>query len=270
MKGAQPVAGAARPCPHTDGGNTEHYNCLKRVVMVVLPVLDRTEPYTVNPTKIIALGLNYHSHIAESHSVKVRGFTEEVPSEPILFPKTPNVLIGPGEPIVIPKFLLEYGFEDLRTDYEAELAVIIGEKCRNVGPEDAMRAVFGYTCINDVSQRNIQTGDRAGWFRGKSLDTFGPVGPMVVLKQDVPDPQTLRIQCRLNGQIVQDSNTGMMIFPIDRTIAFISKNFTLMPGDIIATGTPSGVGRIRHGDRVAIEIDRIGVLENPVIEEWRL
>jgi 2-keto-4-pentenoate hydratase/2-oxohepta-3-ene-1,7-dioic acid hydratase in catechol pathway len=238
--------------------------------MVTLPVLNGPRDYALNPSKIIALGLNYRSHIAESHSVKVRGFTEEVPEEPVLFPKTPNVLIGPGEPIVIPEFLLEYGFEDLRTDYEAEMAVIIGRQCRRVSPEEALDYVFGYTCINDVSQRNIQTGDRSGWFRGKSLDTFGPIGPRIVTPGDLGGPQNLRIQCRLNGKTVQDSNTAMMIFPVAQTIAFISKNFTLMPGDVIATGTPSGVGRIRHGDVVEIEIEKIGVLSNPVIEEWKV
>jgi len=237
--------------------------------MLTLPVLNRTEPHTINPTKIIALGLNYRSHIAESHTVKVRGFTDEIPEEPILFPKTPNVLIGPGQPIVIPKFLLEYGFEDLRVDYEAELAVIISRQCKNAGPEEALDYVFGYTCINDVSQRNIQTKDRSGWFRGKSLDTFGPVGPRIVLSEEIGNPQDLRIQCRLNGKTVQDANTSMMIFPVARTISFISKNFTLMPGDIIATGTPSGVGRLGHGDLVEIEIEKIGVLANPVVEEWR-
>ncbi len=236
--------------------------------MLQLPIFGKSTPYQVSPSKIIALGLNYRSHIAESHSVKVRGFTEEVPEEPILFPKTPNVLIGPGESIVIPRFLLEYGFEDLRTDYEAELAVIIGKKCRNVAPEEALNHVLGYTCMNDVSQRNIQTGDRSGWFRGKSLDTFGPIGPQIVLHEDIGDPQNLRIQCRLNGRTTQDAGTAQMIFPIDRMIAFISKNFTLVPGDIIATGTPSGVGRIRHGDIVEIEIEKIGTLRNPVVEEW--
>lgn len=236
--------------------------------MVVLPVSGKSESYRVEPSKIIALGLNYPTHIAESHSVKVRGFTEEVPQEPILFPKTPNVLIGPGESIVIPAFLLEYGFEDLRTDYEAELAVIIGKRCRNIKAEAALDYVFGYTCINDVSQRNIQSGDRSGWFRGKSLDTFGPVGPQIVLRENIGDPQSLHIQCRLNGRTVQDASTAQMIFPIDRQIEFISKNFTLMPGDIIATGTPGGVGRIRHGDVVEVEIEKIGVLINPVVEEW--
>ncbi|SPF40512.1 conserved hypothetical protein [Syntrophobacter sp. SbD1] len=237
--------------------------------MIVLPVLGKSQPYNVNPSKIIALGLNYRSHIAESHSVKVRGFTEEIPAEPILFPKTPNVLIGPGEPIVIPAFLLGYGFEDLRTDYEAELAVIIGKKCRNVKPEEAFEHILGYTCFNDVSQRNIQTGDRSGWFRGKSFDTFGPIGPQIVLHEDIGDPQNLRIQCRLNGAGVQDSSTSQMIFTVKDIVAFLSKNFTLMPGDIIATGTPGGVGRIRHGDAVEVEIEKIGVLSNPVVEEWR-
>lgn len=238
--------------------------------MVTLPVHNRTQEYVVNPTKIVALGLNYRSHIAESHSVKVQGFTEEVPKEPVLFPKTPNVLIGPGERIVIPKFILDYEFEDLRTDYEAELAVIIGEKCRKVTAAKALDYVFGYTCFNDVSQRNIQTGDRSGWFRGKSLDTFGPIGPRIVLQKDIGDPQNLRIQCRLNGKTVQDSKTSLMIFTVAESIAFISKNFTLMPGDIIATGTPSGVGRLTHGDRIEVEIDGIGVLENSVVEEWKV
>jgi 2-keto-4-pentenoate hydratase/2-oxohepta-3-ene-1,7-dioic acid hydratase in catechol pathway len=235
--------------------------------MVILPVCNKTEQYTVSPTKIIALGLNYLDHIAESHSVKVRGFTDEIPDEPILFPKTPNVLIGPDEPIIIPGFLKEYHFEELRTDYEAELAVIIKTQCKNVDPANAIEVVLGYTCINDVSQRNLQTGDRSGWFRGKSLDTFGPIGPRVVLAEDLANPQNLDILCRLNGKTVQDSNTRQMIFAIPQIIAFVSKNFTLMPGDIIATGTPSGVGPIQHGDVVEIEIEQIGILRNPVIQE---
>ncbi len=235
--------------------------------MVELPVYNRARTYALNPTKIIALGLNYREHIAESHSVQVKGFTDEIPTEPILFPKTPNVLIGPDEPIVIPAFLKEYGFEDLRTDYEAELAIIIKDRCKNVPSRDALSHVFGYACFNDVSQRNLQTGDRSGWFRGKSLDGFGPIGPVVVSAEDVPDPQNLRIQCRLNGKVAQDSSTSCMIFKIPEIISFVSKNFTLMPGDIIATGTPAGVGRIKHGDVVEVEIERIGILRNPVIEE---
>lgn len=235
--------------------------------MVLLPISHTTESYVVSPSKIIALGLNYRSHIAESHSVKVRGFTDEVPGEPILFPKTPNVLIGPGEPIVIPKFLKDYHFEEPRTDYEAELAIIIKDRCKNVRSEDALEHIFGFTCMNDVSQRNLQTGDRSGWFRGKSLDTFGPIGPRVVRLEDIGDPQNLSIQCRLNGKTVQSSNTMHMIFKVPDIIAFVSRQFTLMPGDVISTGTPSGVGPLRHGDVVEVEVERIGVLRNPVVEE---
>lgn len=235
--------------------------------MVTLPIAGTTETYRVAPTKIIALGLNYRDHIAESHSVRVRGFDSEVPEEPILFPKTPNVLIGPEEVIVIPKFLAEYGFTDLRVDYEAELAIVIGRKCKDVAPAKALEQVLGFTCMNDVSQRNLQTGDKSGWFRGKSLDTFGPIGPRVAPLDKIGDPQNLEIQCRLNGETVQSSNTRHMIFPIPEIIAFVSKNFTLMPGDIISTGTPSGVGPLRHGDIVEVEIEKIGVLRNSVVDE---
>jgi 2-keto-4-pentenoate hydratase/2-oxohepta-3-ene-1,7-dioic acid hydratase in catechol pathway len=235
--------------------------------MVKLPIANSDAIYTINPTKIVALGLNYREHIAESHSVKVQGFTDEIPVEPILFPKTPNVLIGPEEPIVLPRFLNEYVFEEVRTDYEAELAIVIKDRCKNVPPSEAMEHILGFTCMNDVSQRNLQTGDRSGWFRGKSLDTFGPIGPRLVRPEDLGDPQALRIQCRLNGKTVQDSNTRHMIFPILEIIAFISKNFTLMPGDVIATGTPAGVGPIQPGDIVEIEIEKIGILRNPVVAE---
>ena len=235
--------------------------------MVKLPVANSDAIYTVYPTKIVALGLNYREHIAESRSVKVQGFTDEIPTEPILFPKTPNVLIGPEKPIVLPRFLHEYHFKELRTDYEAELAIIIKDRCKNVRPGDAMEHILGFTCMNDVSQRNLQTGDRSGWFRGKSLDSFGPIGPRIVRPEDLGNPQSLRIQCRLNGNTVQDSNTRHMIFPILEIIAFISKNFTLMPGDVIATGTPAGVGAIQPGDIVEIEIEKIGILRNPVVAE---
>jgi 2-keto-4-pentenoate hydratase/2-oxohepta-3-ene-1,7-dioic acid hydratase in catechol pathway len=235
--------------------------------MIQLPLSGGTGSYTIQPTKIIALGLNYRDHIAESHSVKVRGFTDEIPDEPILFPKTPNVLIGPDEPVILPAFLTDYQFDDLRTDYEAELAIVIANRCRDVPPEQALNQILGFTCFNDVSQRNLQTRDRSGWFRGKSLDTFGPIGPRIVRPQDMTDPQNLRIQCRLNGKTVQDSNTRFMIFKIPEIIAFVSRQFTLMPGDILATGTPSGVGRIGDGDVVEVEIESIGILRNPVVQE---
>ncbi len=232
-----------------------------------LPIFGSEKLMDLNPSKIIALGLNYQEHIAESHSVMVQGRTHEAPKEPVLFPKTPNVLIESGETIIIPRFVSEYGFNDVKTDYEAELAILIKDKCKNVRKEDAMSHIYGFTCFNDVSQRNIQTSDISGWYRGKSFDTFGPIGPQVVLTEDIGDPQNLRIQGRVNGETKQDSNTKHMIFAIRETIAYISKNFTLMPGDIISTGTPKGVARIKHGDIVEVEIEKIGILRNPVIDE---
>jgi 2-keto-4-pentenoate hydratase/2-oxohepta-3-ene-1,7-dioic acid hydratase in catechol pathway len=235
--------------------------------MLKLPIANRAESYEVCPSKLIALGLNYREHIAESCTVKVQGFSDEIPKEPVLFPKTPNVLIGPDVPIVIPRFLREYHFKEPRVDYEAELALIIKDRCKDVPAAEALEHVLGFTCMNDVSQRNLQTGDRSGWFRGKSLDTFGPIGPRIVPAEEIGDPQALDIQCRLNGNIVQSANTRVMIFSIPEIIAFISKNFMLMPGDIILTGTPSGVGPLHHGDVVEVEIQKIGILKNPVIEE---
>lgn len=235
--------------------------------MITLPVLNKVEPYQVNPSKILALGLNYRDHIAESLSVKVQGFTGEIPEEPVVFPKTPNVLIGPGEPIVIPRFLKDYEFENPRTDYEGEMALIIKDRCKDVHPQDAYSHILGFTCMNDVSQRNLQNSDRSGWFRGKSLDTYGPIGPQLVLLEDIGDPQDLNICTRLNGKVVQESNTRYMIFDIPEMIAFLSRNFTLEAGDVIVTGTPSGVGPLKHGDVVEVEVEKIGVLENPVREE---
>jgi 2-keto-4-pentenoate hydratase/2-oxohepta-3-ene-1,7-dioic acid hydratase in catechol pathway len=232
--------------------------------MISLPMAGRAAPYTVAPTKIIALGLNYREHIKESHSVKVQGFTQEIPEEPILFPKTPNVLIGPEMPIVIPKFLEDYGFENPRVDYEAELALIIKKRCKDLPPEAALDHILGFTCMNDVSQRNLQTSDRSGWFRGKSLDTFGPIGPRIVPPEEIGDVQNLTLRCRLNGKTVQEGNTAQMIFPVDVVVSFVSRNFTLMPGDIILTGTPSGVGPLTPGDMVEVTIEKIGTLRNPV------
>jgi 2-keto-4-pentenoate hydratase/2-oxohepta-3-ene-1,7-dioic acid hydratase in catechol pathway len=223
--------------------------------------------YEVKPSKIIALGLNYLEHIKESQSVDVKNFTDEIPSEPVLFNKTPNVLISHEQNIVLPAFLDDYEFPVCRTDHEAELAIIIKDRIKNVKSDAAMQHVLGYTCFNDVSQRNLQKNDKAGWFRGKSLDTFGPIGPLLVTPEHIGNPQDLNIQCRVNGKTVQDSNTRHMIFPIHEIIAFVSKNFTLLPGDIIITGTPSGVSPLKDGDVVEVEIENIGTLRNPVIAE---
>lgn len=235
--------------------------------MIALPVKNSSTPYIVQPSKIIAMGLNYRDHIAENAAAKIRGFTDDIPSEPIIFSKTTNVLIGPEEPIVIPKFLKSYTFKNLRTDYEAELALIIGRICKDLTPDTAMDYILGYTCMNDVSQRNFQNHDQSGWFRGKSLDTFGPIGPCLVPARDIPSPQNLEICCRLNGKTVQSANTSQMIFSIPEIVAFISKHITLVPGDIVITGTPAGVGALHHGDVVEVEIEGIGVLRNPVIDE---
>jgi len=225
------------------------------------------EKVEIKPGKIICLGLNYLEHIKESGSVNVQNFTDEIPEEPVLFPKTPNVIIGPDEPIVLPAFLNEYDFDDLRTDYEGELAIIIKDRIKNLPEEEAMDHILGFTCFNDVSQRNLQRSDKSGWFRGKSLDTFGPIGPVIVPPEEIGDVQNLDIRTRLNGKVVQQSNTQHMLFNIPQIITYISKNFTLEPGDIISTGTPSGVGPLKDGDVVEVEIEGIGTLKNPVQAE---
>ena len=229
---------------------------------IKLPFPDAGNTYELGSGKIIALGLNYQDHIDETGT--------ETPVEPILFTKTPNVLTAPEEDIEIPAFLYNCGFDDVIVHYEAELAVIIGKRAKNVSSSEAMNYVLGYTCFNDVSQRNLQFADVSGWFRGKSLDTFGPIGPRIIPAGQLPDPHNLDIQCRLNGKTVQRSNTSMMIFGIPETIEFISKQITLEPGDIIATGTPAGVGPLSHGDIIEVEIESIGILRNRVSDPGRI
>ncbi len=237
---------------------------------ILLPIKGNREVLTLNPSKIIALGLNYRDHLKESGFLNLDNLPE-TPAEPILFSKTPNTLIGNGEDIIIPAFIRrDYDFEDIRIDYEAELAVVIGKRCRNVPRGKALSHVLGYTCMNDVSMRNFQTTDKSGWFRGKSLDTFGPIGPVLVPAEDIRNPQALNISCRLNGRTVQNSNTSFMIFSVEETIEFISKQITLEEGDIIMTGTPSGVGRLRGGDIVEVEIEGIGILKNRVLDNFEV
>jgi 2-keto-4-pentenoate hydratase/2-oxohepta-3-ene-1,7-dioic acid hydratase in catechol pathway len=234
--------------------------------MLRLPIAGSDRILDIRPSKIIAVGLNYRAHVKESGETfdkKLAG----LPKEPVLFAKTPNVLTGPGEPIVLPALVGDYRFDEARTDLEAELAFIISKRARHVPEEEAFDYVLGYTCFNDVSQRNIQMGDPSGWFRGKSFDTFGPIGPVVVLRKDLPNPGKLKICARLNGEVKQQASTADMIFSVPALIAFISKNMTLEEGDIIASGTPSGVSAISGGDTVEIEIENIGVLKNPVINE---
>jgi 2-keto-4-pentenoate hydratase/2-oxohepta-3-ene-1,7-dioic acid hydratase in catechol pathway len=207
------------------------------------------------PGKIVCLGLNYRDHAAEQGV--------ELPEKPLLFAKWPNALIGPSEPIVIPPAVE-------KCDYEAELGVVLGARVRRVSKENALEAVRGYLCANDVTARDLQFGD-GQWTRGKSVDTFCPVGPRLVLAADVPDPHDLRIRTLVNGEVLQDSSTRNLVFGIDEIVSFASQTLTFEPGDLILTGTPAGVGIFRDpprllqpGDEVTIEIEGIGTLTNPV------
>ena len=235
--------------------------------MIQLPMAGSGKTITINPSKIIAVGLNYRDHVKESKVFNDNIKVQEVPREPVLFAKTPNVIIGPGQPIVIPAFIKEYRFPNERVDPESELAIIIGKRGRYISEEKAFDHVLGYTCFNDVSQRDIQKLDTSGWFRGKSFDTFGPIGPVIVSHNDIGDPQALNVTCKINGVVKQSGNTRDMIFSVAVLISYISKQFTLEEGDIIATGTPSGVSPIVPGDTVEVEVEKIGILKNPVISE---
>ncbi|MFW5693952.1 MAG: fumarylacetoacetate hydrolase family protein [Alkalispirochaeta sp.] len=229
---------------------------------VELPYGDET--YRLRPTKIVALGLNYREHIAESVTVQSGGFDPVEPDEPVLFAKLASAIIGPEETIVLPHILADYQFEDERTDYEGEIAVIIGREGFNISSRTAWDYVMGITAANDVSQRNIQKGDRSGWFRGKSFDTFLPIGPKIVPPSQFDDIDRIGIETRLNGNVVQSGHAGEMVFSIAETITYVSRNFTLYPGDIILTGTPAGVGPLAHGDTIEVEIEQVGTLRNTV------
>jgi 2-keto-4-pentenoate hydratase/2-oxohepta-3-ene-1,7-dioic acid hydratase in catechol pathway len=209
------------------------------------------------PGKIIAVGLNYRDHSAEAGA-------KNLPKTPILFAKFTTSISGPGDPIVIPA-------SDPQVDYEAELAVVIGKRGKAVAAASAYEYVAGYMPLNDVTARAWQFADRQ-WVRGKSPDTFCPIGPWLTTRDEVPDPHALSISARVNGTTVQDSDTSKMIFRIPELIEFISAGITLEPGDIIATGTPEGVGVYRKppvflkaGDVVEVEIEKLGILRNPVV-----
>ncbi|MEP6900200.1 MAG: fumarylacetoacetate hydrolase family protein [Actinomycetota bacterium] len=207
------------------------------------------------PGKIICIGLNYRDHAAESGMA--------IPTSPIIFSKFATCVIGANQPILLPK-------ASEQVDYEAEFAFIIGRRAKNVKGEEAMNYVFGYTNFNDVSARDFQFSD-GQWTRGKSCDTFAPMGEFIATTDEIADPHNLRIQFRLNGQTLQDSNTAQLIFKIPELIEFLSKSITLEPGDIIATGTPPGVGFARkppvfmkEGDTAEVEIEGLGILTNQV------
>jgi 2-keto-4-pentenoate hydratase/2-oxohepta-3-ene-1,7-dioic acid hydratase in catechol pathway len=216
----------------------------------------------VVPTQILCVGLNYRRHAEETKA--------KIPERPILFVKGINTLQHPEDPILIPTHLASE-----EVDYECELAVVIGRRCKNVSRADALKYVLGYTCANDVSARDWQIKLGGGqWCRGKFFDTFAPLGPRLVTTDEIPDPQSLRISTVLNGERVQDWTTSDMIFDVASLIEFLSGSTTLVPGTVILTGTPHGVGMaakpprwLRPGDRVSIEIERIGTLTNPVALE---
>jgi 2-keto-4-pentenoate hydratase/2-oxohepta-3-ene-1,7-dioic acid hydratase in catechol pathway len=212
-------------------------------------------PPVPRPGKLICVGLNYKDHAAESNMA--------VPASPVTFSKYVTSVIGPGEAISLPAV-------SSQVDYEAELAVVIGRRAKHVTVEQAWDHVLGYTNLNDVSARDLQFAD-GQWQRGKSCDTFAPMGPAIVTRESAGDPHRLRIRLRLNGTTLQDSSTEQLIFGIDHIVSFLSQTVTLEPGDVIATGTPPGVGFARKppvflkpGDVVEVEVEGLGVLSNPV------
>ena len=214
-----------------------------------------------NPQKIVAVGLNYRDHCEENNL--------DPPETPIMFAKLPSAIIGPGEPISWPPELTD------QVDYEAEFAFIVGKTARCVPVERALDYVFGYTVLNDVSARDLQFAD-GQWVRAKSIDTFCPIGPFLVSKDEFPYPPALDIGCTVNGRELQRSNTGQLIFGVAELLSFVSQACTLYPGDILSTGTPGGVGYYQEpqlflepGDSVTVHIEGLGTLTNP-IAEWQV
>jgi 2-keto-4-pentenoate hydratase/2-oxohepta-3-ene-1,7-dioic acid hydratase in catechol pathway len=216
----------------------------------------------ITPAAFFCIGLNYRQHAAETGA--------RIPEFPVLFMKSPGAVQNPGDPILLPRFL-----PSNEVDYECELAVVIARTCKNVRRADALDYVLGYTCANDVSARDWQKKWGGGqWCRGKSFDTFAPLGPHLVTPDEIPNPNALRLTTELNGELMQDCNTSDMIFDVPALIEFLSGCTTLLPGTVILTGTPHGVGMARNpprwlrpGDEVTIEIERIGRLTNPVENE---
>jgi 2-keto-4-pentenoate hydratase/2-oxohepta-3-ene-1,7-dioic acid hydratase in catechol pathway len=215
----------------------------------------------LQPPAILCIGLNYHQHAREIGMAP--------PEYPVLFMKNPASVTHPGDPIVLPPSCMD----PMQVDFEIELAVVIGKAAKDVYADDALDHVFGYTVGNDVSARRWQKNGGGGqWVRGKSFDTFCPIGPALVTVDEIPNPQSLQMKCLLNGQIMQDATTSDMIFPVARLIEYLSDGMTLLPGTVILTGTPSGVGIgrkppvfLKPGDRLEMTIEGIGTLGNPVV-----
>ena len=211
-----------------------------------LPVIEGTPrigPCVARPVNFLCIGLNYADHAAESGV--------PIPEEPIMFLKSLGAICGPNDDVLIPR-------GSTKTDWEVELGVIIGTKASYVGEDEAMDHVAGYCVVNDVSERAYQVERGGTWDKGKGCDTFGPIGPWLVTADEVPDPQNLDMWCDVDGQRMQNGNTRTMIFDVRTLVAYASQFMTLYPGDIIATGTPEGVGPVQRGDRLRIAIEQVG------------
>ncbi len=240
-------------------GGSSVLNRIKDATAKTAYALDAVEYLpAITPPKMLAIGQNYLDHVKEQNG--------EVPEEPMIFSKLPGSLNAHNSPIILPPHAHQ-------VDYEAELAVIIGRRAKHVSEADAMDYVFGYAPFNDVSARDLQFKDKQ-FIRGKGQDTFAPIGPFITTKDEIADPHNLKIACHLNGNVMQDSNTLNLIFKIPTLISYITQGITLEPGDVIATGTPPGVGIFRKppivlkdGDVVEIIIEGLGTLRNPVKAE---
>ena len=244
--GADAMDRIARWLPHATGDERWPANQVKLLAPVP------------RPPKVICIGLNYRDHAAEAKLA--------IPEVPTVFAKFPTSIVGPGHPIVLPK-------NSMKPDYEAEFVFVIGKGGRHIPEERWRDHVFGYTMMNDVSARDFQMAT-SQWIMGKTFDTFAPIGPAIVSADEISDPQKLAISMTVSGEVLQQSNTSEMIFQIPRLIAFLSSVFTLEPGDIVATGTPAGVGFARKpprwlkpGDECTVRVEGLGELTNPVVAE---
>ena len=226
---------------------------LKKINLESLPEIPSSERIgscIVNPGKFVAIGLNYSDHAAETGA--------KIPTEPIVFMKATSCIVGPNDNVVIPK-------NSKKTDWEVEIAFVIGKETKYIKEEDAPKHIFGYCLVNDVSEREFQIEKLGQWVKGKSADTFGPIGPYLVTKDEVPDPQSLELFLDVNGQCMQKGSTSKMIYGVNFLISYLSKFMSLQPGDIISTGTPPGVGMgkkppiyLKSGDKIRLGIQGMG------------